>query len=83
MALGLPVISTDCPIGGSRLCIENEKNGLLVPVKDAKSMTQAMNRLASDSEFAVKLGKEAGKVRERFSAETIVEKWCEQVLVKR
>ena len=28
MAIGLPVISTDCPIGGSRMCIRDRENGL-------------------------------------------------------
>ena len=44
MALGLPVISTDCPIGGSKLCITHEKNGLLVPVGDVEAMAQAMGQ---------------------------------------
>ena len=42
MCMGMPVISTDCPSGGPRELIENEKNGLLVPVNDTKRMTQAM-----------------------------------------
>ncbi len=75
MALGLPVISTDCPIGGSRMCIENEKNGLLIPVKDAVSLAETMKRLADDGEFANKLGKEAVKVRERFSEKEIAKAW--------
>lgn len=75
MALGLPVISTDCPIGGSRLCIKHEKNGLLVPVGDIQSMGQAMTRLAEDEAYAGELGREAVKVRERFSENAIVEEW--------
>lgn len=75
MALGLPVISTDCPIGGSRLCIENEKSGLLVSVGDEQGMEKAMTRLAENEDFARELGREAAKVRERFSEKTIVEEW--------
>lgn len=79
MALGLPVISTDCPIGGSRLCIENEKNGLLIPVRNVEEMTRAMCRLAEDRNFAEKLGKEASKVRERFSRKTVMDEWRKEL----
>ena len=75
MALGLPVISTDCPIGGSRLCIEHEKSGLLVSVGDTQGMEKAMARLAENEDYARKLGREAAKVRERFSEKTVVEEW--------
>lgn len=75
MALGLPVISTDCPIGGSRLCIQNGVNGLLVPVGDEKAMAQAMIYLASNPQEAEKLGQEAVRVRERFSELSILSQW--------
>lgn len=75
MALGLPVISTDCPIGGSRLCIRNEVNGLLVPVRDENALTEAMTRLTLDEELAERMGQEAVKVRERFSEASITEQW--------
>ena len=32
MALGVPVISTDCPIDGSKMLIQDKYNGLLTPV---------------------------------------------------
>lgn len=79
MALGLPVISTDCPIGGSALCIRNEVNGLLVPVGDENAMAAAMCRLARDKEPADKMGREAVKVRERFSEENITRQWREVI----
>ena len=82
MALGLPVISTDCPIGGSKLCITHEKNGLLVPVGDVEAMAQAMGRLAQDEGFACRLGQEAVKVRRRFSEKAVTEEW-KTILEKR
>ena len=42
MALGLPVISTDCPCGGSRYWITHGTTGQLVPVKDSEAMAKAM-----------------------------------------
>lgn len=75
MALGIPVISTDCPIGGSRLCIQNEVNGLLVPVRDENAMAGAMCRLAQNMKFADRIGQEAVKVKERFSEANITKQW--------
>lgn len=77
MAVGLPVISTDCPCGGSRLCISHGVNGLLTPVGNAESLEKAMTQIASSEEEAVSMGQEAVKVREQFSSQSIVEQWIE------
>ncbi len=80
MAVGLPVISTDCPCGGSRLCISNGLNGFLTPVGDAVSFEKAMMHMAASEEAACQMGKEAAKVREQFSLENIVEQWSRVLL---
>ena len=46
-AMGLPSIVTD--INGSREIIENEKNGLIVPTKDADALYVAMERMLTDT----------------------------------
>ena len=33
MALGLPIVATDCPCGGPRTIMTHEKDGLLIPIK--------------------------------------------------
>lgn len=45
-AMGLPSIVTD--INGSREIIENEKNGLIVPSKNADALYDAMERILTD-----------------------------------
>ena len=52
MALGLPVVSTDCPCGGPKTLIEDGVNGLLVPIMDEKAMTDGILRLIEDRELA-------------------------------
>ena len=79
MAIGLPVISTDCPIGGSRMCIQDGKNGLLVPCKDADRFAEAMEKLAADPEGAAAMGMKAAGIRETFSEEAVTDMWIEQV----
>ena len=79
MAIGLPVISTDCPIGGSKMCIQDGKNGLLVPCGEEEKFAEAMKRLAKDREYADALGKEAANIRSSFSEETISQKWLDEL----
>ena len=71
MALGLPVIATDCPIGGCKSYIENEKNGLLIPVGDKEELVKALKRVAENDDFAASLSKNAIKVREDYSIKQI------------
>lgn len=75
MAMGMPVISTDCPIGGSRMLIDNKKNGLLIPVGDKEALADAMKYIIDNPLAAAQMGQEASKVKERFSIQAIAEEW--------
>ncbi|WP_026504963.1 glycosyltransferase [Butyrivibrio sp. NC3005] len=74
MSLGIPCISTDCQFGPSEL-IEDGKNGLLVKVRDTDSLTRALDRLLSDSEYSKKLGKAAADISKLYAPEVINSKW--------
>lgn len=80
MALGLPVVATDCPPGGPRMVITQEENGLLVPVGDEEAFVAAINRLIEEPEFAETLGKNASKIGEKAGAEMIFKEWEKYVL---
>ena len=56
MASGLAVISTDTV--GVRDCIEHERNGLLVPTRDAAALAAAMIRLFDDAPLRKRLAEE-------------------------
>ena len=77
MAMGLPVISTDCPIGGSRMLITHMKNGLLIPVGDKKALVDAMCYMVENPEQAKRMSDEAQKVKDRFSIQRITEEWLQ------
>ena len=66
MAMGIPVIATDCPIGGSAVYIENEINGIIIPVGGKDNLIEAMKKLAADKEFAQKISYNGAKVREKY-----------------
>ena len=60
MSCGLPIITTDC--GGMNEAIENEVEGLIVPVWDEEAMAEALTRLAANMDLRKRMG-EAGRKR--------------------
>ncbi len=77
MAIGMPVICTDCPIGGANAVIQNGENGILTEVGNAKEMCEAMKKIASNKTFADKLSYNAVQIRYDLSLENTAKKWME------
>lgn len=75
MAVGLPCISTDCPCGGPHELINDGINGLLVPVGDVDSLTNAILSLIETPCKAEFISKNALNIRNTHSKETICRKW--------
>lgn len=77
MAIGLPVICTDCPAGGARMFIESYYNGILVPVRDVDAMHHAMKYLIDHPDEAGTMGKNAMQIRETLKKDKILRRWQE------
>ncbi|MFD1861994.1 glycosyltransferase [Planococcus chinensis] len=75
MAIGLPTICTDCPVGGARMIIKPYENGMLIPVNDTIALYKAMKELALDESLSHKLSKNAFQIREELSVEKIFNYW--------
>lgn len=75
MALGIPCIATDCPIGGPGLCIKDGENGILIPVGAYRELQTAMEKIAGTESLAKELGKNAEEIRKRFSVEEVGRAW--------
>ena len=70
MSTGRAVITTDAR--GCRETVEHEENGLLVPLKDPASLSEAMIKLASSSELRSKMGNKGRSLAEsRFDARQV------------
>lgn len=80
MGIGLPCIATDCDGGGAKFLINNEVNGILIPKNDIDGLAKSMLRLILNQEEAVSLGKEASKIKNDLSAESIYGCW-EQFII--
>lgn len=77
LALGIPTICTDCPIGGARQMIQDGKNGLLVPVGDDGALYNAMKKIIDNPQFADELAEEGKKIRLLYPEDKIVQKWLD------
>ena len=75
MALGLAVISTDCPCGGPAQLIENGKNGFLVPVGDVDSLAEKLLLILSDKELENNLHEQAFLIQDRYNTEKVLNDW--------
>jgi GalNAc-alpha-(1->4)-GalNAc-alpha-(1->3)-diNAcBac-PP-undecaprenol alpha-1,4-N-acetyl-D-galactosaminyltransferase len=75
LALGIPVISTDHPIGGAKMYIKPEYNGLLVPVGDTESLYLAMKKLIDNPSLGKMFSENAVKIREDLDVKKIVREW--------
>jgi glycosyltransferase involved in cell wall biosynthesis len=80
MALGCPVVATDCPFGPRELIGENE-NGILVPMKDYIKMAEGMIRILEDDELRKRIIENAKRKAEEFRISTSVQKF-EELLIK-
>ncbi len=77
LAMGVPTVVTDCPVGGARLMIKNGVNGILVPVGDAEAMYRGMKKVIEEPEFAERISEEAFKVREQYPVEKVSRMWTD------
>jgi glycosyltransferase involved in cell wall biosynthesis len=75
MALGLPCISTDCPVGGPRFLIKSNVNGILIPVGNSDILIEKMNSVIDDPVFAEYLGNNARDIQNTLSPQRIYGEW--------
>ena len=75
MAVGLPVISTNCPCGGPKELIENEKNGLLIEVGSIEELTKKMKYLIENQKKAEEMGENAEKIKYKLNSRNILKQW--------
>lgn len=74
MSVGMPLICTDCPIGGARLMLADGA-GILSPVGDARAFADNIIALLRDTEKMYSIAKAAKQKANEFSVEFIVNQW--------
>jgi GalNAc-alpha-(1->4)-GalNAc-alpha-(1->3)-diNAcBac-PP-undecaprenol alpha-1,4-N-acetyl-D-galactosaminyltransferase len=79
MALGRPVIATDCP-SGPRHIVTHQSNGLLVPPMRPERLAEAIEALIGSPEKRAALGTAAALITETFAIGPILAEWTGVVL---
>lgn len=79
LAMGIPSVVTDCPIGGARMVVKDGVNGILVPVGDVQAMSEGIRKILTDQDFAESIGKEAYRIRNEFPVDKIADRWLEVI----
>ncbi|MCE9666538.1 glycosyltransferase [Myxococcus stipitatus] len=74
LALGCPVVSTDCPSGPGELLAHGE-HGVLVPVEDAPALAAALARVVTDAPWRRSLSLRARARAEDLSSERALRAW--------
>ncbi len=75
LSSGIAVIATDCPMGGSRMLIEDGVNGRLVPVNNVDKLAEAMESLADSSSLWDKVSANAVRIRDIATVDEIAKQW--------
>ena len=74
MALGLPCVAYDCPVGPRSIIINNE-NGFLVEDGNIDSFVQKIELLIENENLKIKMGKNAKNSVSKYNLETIMQQW--------
>ena len=77
MAIGLPVISTDCPAGGAKMFIKPYENGIIVPVRDPDALYSAMKYMIENPDQAECMAKNAVAIKETLEKNKILAQWLD------
>jgi len=74
LACGVPAVSTDCSSGPNEI-IENNKTGILVPVKNEQTLAQAIVKLLNNPSFSQELAQKGKNRAEDFSVRNIINQY--------
>ena len=77
MANGCPVVSFDCPYGPAEI-LEGGRSGILVPQDDIARLSDAIQRLVSDSTLRARLSEVGRERANAFSVEKIAPRWLRE-----
>lgn len=77
LGMGVPTISTDCPVGGAREMIKGGVNGLLVPVGNVEALYEAMRLVINDPDLSRKISENSCKIRDEYNIESIASRWID------
>ena len=78
LCMGIPIASTDHPIGGARMFIKNGVNGFLSEVGNAEQLANNMDKIVKlDENKYIEMSKQAYSIKKTLVSEEICKQWEE------
>lgn len=77
LTLGIPVVATDCPAGGTRMAVHNGYNGYLYSIGDKESAIKSIKKLICDKSLYTQFSSNAIQIRELWSPQKISNQWID------
>lgn len=75
LAIGVPAICTDCPVGGANMFIKDGINGFLVAVGDKLALAENLEKIVHRQVGLQQISQQAQLIRDRISPSKIVAEW--------
>lgn len=81
MALSLPCISTDCPCGGPKFLIKDNKNGILVDVGDIEKLKDLLVYVIQNlnTQKFINIKNNSRKEMQKYTVKNICSKWYDYI----
>ena len=79
LAMGIPTICTDCPVGGAAMFIKDHKNGILIPVGNKETLVESMEEIIEMKDLENELSKNSVVIKEELNIQKIFKKWEELI----
>lgn len=77
MAVGMPVISTDCPCGGPKELLGTSLSDCLVPIGDCDKMAKSILSIINDESQLIKTSKIVHSIAAKYTQNNIYHEWVE------
>lgn len=75
IGIGVPIVHTDCPVGGAAMYVKDDENGFLVPVGDKDAIVAAMQKIVDCNLNSHTLNISAQTLQKNLSSERIANLW--------
>lgn len=75
LAIGVPVIATNAPIGGAKMFIKDNVNGFLVEVGDEIELANKIREIFKNPSLARSFSNESQKIRDELNVSKITNEW--------
>lgn len=79
LGMGVPTIVTDCPVGGAKMFVHTDENGILIPMNNKKDLVSAMKKIAENRSYSLYISMRATKIRHELQSSEVAKQWLELV----